>query len=149
LEQLEKAVEMDPTFMSAHIKLGWVYQQKKMHDKAIAEFQTALALSENETAILCLCGEAYALAGDRARAYEIIEHLKIRPEPTYISPYWKAIIYVALGATQPALEQLQLAQKLHCFSLVWLQVEPKFDPLRHLPEFQELARQMNFAGAQF
>lgn len=143
--QLEKTVEMDSNFYSARIKLGWVYAVKNMHQPAIHEFQTALALSHNEMAVLSLCGEAYALAGDSGAAFKIQDQMHHR-ENTYFSPYWKSLIYVALGRHQTALELLRQAAAMHCYSLVWLKVEPRFDPIRQLPEFGEILERMNLTS---
>ena len=37
IEACKKTLEMDPTFMPAHLYLSWIYEQKGMHAEEIAE----------------------------------------------------------------------------------------------------------------
>ena len=42
IEELRKTLDMDPSFVEAHLYLGWVYEQKGMFPQAIAELQAGL-----------------------------------------------------------------------------------------------------------
>src|SRR5437667_9690290 len=44
IEQLQKTIDMEPNFITAHYYLGKVYVQKGMYQEAIAEFQSGLKL---------------------------------------------------------------------------------------------------------
>jgi hypothetical protein len=55
-----------------------------------------------------------------------------------------AQIYVGLGETDQALDWLQKALEERSGTLKFLRVEPRWDPLRSNPRFQDLMRRMNF-----
>ena len=43
--QSKKTLQMDPNFAIGHHELGQAFEQKHMHDEAIAEFQKAIEIS--------------------------------------------------------------------------------------------------------
>jgi TolB-like protein/Tfp pilus assembly protein PilF len=55
-----------------------------------------------------------------------------------------AEIYAQWGQPTDALRWLETAYRLHDVGLALLKVEPLLDPIRPLPEFQDLERRMNF-----
>jgi serine/threonine-protein kinase len=61
-----------------------------------------------------------------------------------VSPYDLAILYVGLGDKEAALEQLKKAYEDRAGWIIYLNVEPLFDPLRSDPRFAELVRRMKF-----
>ena len=42
MEELRKTLDMDPSFVEAHLYLGWVYEQKGMFPEAIAELRAGI-----------------------------------------------------------------------------------------------------------
>ena len=61
--ELRKCLELDPSFWAGYLYLGWVYEEQKRFDDAVATLQKARKL---ETAIPYPVEElahAYALAG--------------------------------------------------------------------------------------
>jgi len=62
----------------------------------------------------------------------------------YVSSYDLAILYVGLGDKDRALEQLNKAYEERAGFIIYLNVEPLFDPLRSDPRFAELVRKMKF-----
>ena len=62
----------------------------------------------------------------------------------YVSSYDLAILYVGLGDKDRALEQLNNSYEDRAGFIIYLNVEPLFDPLRSDPRFTELVRKMKF-----
>ena len=58
----------------------------------------------------------------------------------HVSPYDVAVLYTALGEKDKALEQLNKAYEDRAGWLIYLKVEPLFDPLRSDPRFADLVR---------
>jgi tetratricopeptide (TPR) repeat protein len=59
--------------------------------------------------LLGLLGRAYALAGDRARAQELLRKLEDRVRSSDTDPYFLAWIHAGLGQTDQALDRLEHA----------------------------------------
>lgn len=141
-QRLQRTLEMEPNFLSAHVKLGWVYEQQGRYEEAIAQFNSALALSGDEDNIIGLLGNSYALSRQRVAAKVIINKLIAQSKQRYISPYWIAVIYACLEEKDNAFQWLNEAVKERSGGLVWLKVEPKLDGLRADPRFNELLREL-------
>ena len=62
-----------PRDANAQSKLGLLYAQKKLREKALARLQSALALSPDDPNVLEEVGEAHEDLGDRAQALQYIE----------------------------------------------------------------------------
>ena len=59
-------------------------------------------------------------------------------------PNGLALIHTGLGEHEEAFEWLERAYQERNGWMAFLQVEPRFDPLRDDPRFQDLLRRMNF-----
>jgi hypothetical protein len=62
------------------------------------------------------------------------------------APYNLALVYLGLGDHARAIDLLDQAYAASSQSLVWLKIDPVFDPLRPDPRFKALMRRMNFGG---
>ena len=144
IEQERKTLELDPNFAPAHWVLGQVYEQQERFEVAIAEFQEAVTHSGGSTMMRAALGRAYAVAGKRDEALKMLNELKERAKRSYVSPVGIAIIYVGLGEKEQAFSWLEKAYEDRSTWLIFLKVEPRFDPLRSDPRFQSLLRRMNF-----
>ncbi|MGH9881380.1 MAG: tetratricopeptide repeat protein, partial [Pyrinomonadaceae bacterium] len=142
IEQYGKALEMDPNSGIAHWALGNVYVQKGMYDEAIAEYKKSIPLSGDSPDELASLGYAYALSGKKREAQAVIEELKERSKRRYISPTIIAFVYAGLGEKDEAFAWLEKAYDGRDFILVFLKVDPTFDPLRSDPRFANLVRRV-------
>jgi hypothetical protein len=87
-------------------------------------------------------GYVDALLGKRSEAEKIIQELKERTAREYIDPVLIAYIYIALGDKGEAFVWMDKARQERSGLICWLQVEPKFDPVRSDPRFAELVHRM-------
>ena len=87
-------------------------------------------------------GHAYAVAGRRVEAQRTIERLKAAAESRYISPYSIAVIYLGLGDKEQAFAWLNRAYQERDNWLIYLNVEPRLDPLRSDARFAALLRRV-------
>jgi TolB-like protein/DNA-binding winged helix-turn-helix (wHTH) protein/tetratricopeptide (TPR) repeat protein len=140
IQEAKSVLEMEPTFLPALERLGWAYEQKGMFPEAISEFQRALALSQgsSEIEMKAQLAHAYALSGKTSEARQILSDLLVESRTQYISPYFLAVIYTALGEKDSAVEWLERTYQAH--DVPPIQVEPRFDSLRADGRFQELLR---------
>ena len=143
LDWNRRTLEIDPRFPIAFVNLGRSYLQKGMYEQAIAEMQRAMEVCGDCPSLLGQLGHAYAAAGRRGEARRILERLKKQSRPLYLS-YPIAEIYLGLGDEDQALTRLEQAHKERSAWMIYIRVEPKWDPLRGDPRFQDLLRRMNF-----
>jgi len=139
--QIRKALEMDPNFAQGHSYLGQAYEQRAMYQEAIAEFQKAFDLSGNTYVLGCL-GHAYAVSGNLDKARQALAKLHELSKRRYVPTFGTALIYLGLGDKKRALEGLEKAFEDRYWGLLWLNVDPRFDPLRTDPRFANLLRRM-------
>lgn len=143
IAQFNRALELDQNFPFVYFFLGWADEQKGDFTKAVVNFQKAVALDGTPSAWAYL-GHGYAVSGSRMQAESVIQKLHELRRERYVSPYHLAIVYVGLGDAAQTLKNLNQAFEDHSDSMVLINVEPKFDPLRAMPEFRELAKRIGF-----
>lgn len=142
IEQCRKTLEMDTNFVVAHGWLGQTYLQKGMFHEASKEFQKAIELSEGSHFYVAMLGHAHAVAGDIATAQKLLDQLKTESLRAYVSSYSIAEVYLGLGDRDKAFEWLQKAYEECSRALVFLQTEPRLDPLRSDLRFADLVRRI-------
>ena len=141
---LKKASELDPSFAPAHWGLSGAYSFKSLHQPAIAAGRRAVELSHGATLFVAILGEAFAAAGHRDEARDILERLHEASKQRYVSPYDIGRIYATLGEADEALRWLEIAYAERTAHTVCLKTDPRLDNLRPDPRFQDLMRRMNF-----
>jgi TolB-like protein/tetratricopeptide (TPR) repeat protein len=144
IEFANKALELDPSFAIAHARLGFSYALTKRPREAVAEFEQAVAASNNSPSNLAGLAYACALGGDRQRAQTIVTALIERSLHEYVPSYELALAYVGLGRADEAIAWLERAYDEHAWGLAHIGVDPPLDPLRADPRFQKILQRMNF-----
>lgn len=149
IQQCLRTLEMEPHFGGAHVYLAWAYQQKGMFEKAVTEMQEAVTNSgdsrmEASPQEVSQLARAYALAGRRTEALQVLEKLNQLSKRLYVSSYDRATVYIALGERDRALAELQHAYEERSERLPWLNVDTRFEELHSDPRFQDLLHRLNF-----
>ena len=142
MKQLKSAIEMDPSFALAHMVLGQDYAQKSQYSLATAELEIAVRLSNNSAPAVAALARVDALAGRQASARAHLEQLKAQSAKHYVSPFYLAEVYSALGEADQAMNELERAYKDRSNSLIFLRVDPEFDLLRSNTRFQSLLQRL-------
>ena len=141
VEQARKVQLLDPEFPRTHFWLGRVYAQMDKYSEASAEAERA-APSPDSTVRVTELAYACARAGKNAEARGFLRELQERSKRGYVPAYDLAVVHLALGEQEAALQWLQRAYEEHDWGLVMLAVEPRLDPLRSDPRFQGLLRKV-------
>jgi TolB-like protein/DNA-binding winged helix-turn-helix (wHTH) protein/Flp pilus assembly protein TadD len=137
-----KFLKSQPDDPWEHTILGWTYEQKRMPEQAVAEFKKAVEATNGDPFYVAALGHAYALGGDRRGAEKVLLTLSDRAKKSYVSPFDLALIYTALGEKDKAFALLDKAVAEHSTFLVYTKWEPRLDPLRLDPRFQDLLRRI-------
>jgi TolB-like protein/Tfp pilus assembly protein PilF len=140
--QLRKTIEMDPRFYYAHWTMGQVWQLKGQLNGAIAQYRKAVELNDDPY-VLALLGQAYARAGQREEAQKILARLNEEAKSRYVSAYSFALMYLALGDKERAIDELERAYRERAGGDVgWIKVDPMLDDLRGNPRFEALVQKI-------
>ncbi|KQY54982.1 winged helix-turn-helix domain-containing protein [Lysobacter sp. Root494] len=144
-QALEKAFEVEPDFWVALLGRAIGKLQHKDSKGAIADLERARVLSENSSQILAVLGMAYARAGDRAAAEQILRDMEdLRARSGYMPGTSLAKVALALGDTEGAMDLLERAYEDRDIRLTFLQVDTAWEKLRSHPGFQALMERMHF-----
>jgi TolB-like protein/Tfp pilus assembly protein PilF len=142
LEQCDHTIEQNPYFSAAYWTLGLVQEERGDLDEAVAAFQRAIELSPPSLRILGALGRAFAKAGKKEKALQVLHQLEDLALRRYISPFELALIYFALGRKDEGFQRLAKAYQDRCYELVTIKVDPRFDSVAKDARFAALIRQI-------
>src|SRR4030095_1101392 len=138
--QLLDLLELNASFVRAHVILGKVYAQKGDFAKALEVLQKAVKLSGEDTVTLSVLAYAMSRAGNTIEAKKLLDDLRKTAEERYVSAYHLAEVYVGLDQKELAYKWLDRAYENRDIDLMWLKVSPVFDSLRCESRFTDLSR---------
>ncbi|HEY7545888.1 MAG TPA: tetratricopeptide repeat protein [Blastocatellia bacterium] len=139
IEQCKKTLEMDPGFYPARITLGDAYVQEKAYDEAIAEYNNVISLSGGRSRMRASLAYVYARSGRNEEARRALSELIETVEGRPASAFDLATAYTGLGDKDSAFKWLEAAYSERSYRLIYMLVDPVFDPLRSDERFAELA----------
>lgn len=142
IEEGQKRVKLEPNSPYIRFWMGVAYDEKGMHEEAITELQQAVNLSRGATIMEAQLGHAFAVAGRKSEAENILSELKALAGQRYVSPYDIALIYIGLGDKDQAFGWLEKAYAERARRLWALKVNPAWDSLRADPRFANLLRRI-------
>ena len=137
-DQLRKTLELVPNFGLAYQYLGLVDQHKRNLVQSLEYLQKATETSPEYLAFRSSLASSYVLSGKEPEADKILTDLTQIAKKRYVSPVDVAYVYVAMQATDLAFEKLEEAYQERSDLLVYLRVEPRYDPIRNDPRFADL-----------
>ena len=139
LDDLQRAAYLPHTPQQFHFALGDIYVEKGLYPEAAQKF-TELSGPH----ALGHLGNIYARQRRTADAMAIINQLKMEVEKSGIGRYEIAFIYAGLGDKDSAFAWLERALQARDKGILYLKIDPCFDPLRSDPRFQELINRAGF-----
>jgi serine/threonine protein kinase/Flp pilus assembly protein TadD len=147
---LELIDTLDPAsweYGNVHNVLGQAYLQKGRYPEAIAALRIASVHEKGTDNIypLATLGSAYATAGKRKEALDVLKQLEARPKAMQDHAYAVAILYVALDDKEAAFTWLARSIDSRSEEPIMLNVDPQMDSLRSDPRFAVLLRRLGFS----
>ncbi len=140
--QARKTLEMDSHFYLAHYYLGEVLQFKGQLTEAIAEYKKAAELNDDPF-VLALLAQAYAQLGQRDEALKMLGQLQQLATRRYVTSYSFALVHIALGEKDKAIDWLERAYRDRAGpDIVLIKVDRFLDPLRGHPRFEALVQKI-------
>jgi TolB-like protein/DNA-binding winged helix-turn-helix (wHTH) protein/Flp pilus assembly protein TadD len=144
IQELRKTSELDPHFSVPYWGLAMCYEQQGKYEEAIAQFQKAIEASGRGSNSIASLGHAFGLAGRRNDAQKILLELRDKSKKGYVSSYQVALVELGLGHKDQAMGALEAAFQERSTLLTYLKMDPRFDPLRSDPRFQQFVRRIGF-----
>ena len=150
IAKYKQLLQSDPNFWVARHYLALAYVQKGMHEEAIKELRslikapaTGLIPAEviaSDTEAAASLGFAFAMAGKKAEAQDILNKLDSMSQRRYVTPLYFANVYAGLKDNEHAIEYLNKAYEARHPGLVLIRIEPMFDALRSDERFKQLVK---------
>ncbi len=148
MEPLERVLELSPRFWIARLILGKVLGVRRRFEKSLGELLKAERYSFGNTEATGLRGYTLAVSGNASQARRILQDLETRARRHYVPPVHRALVLLGLGQRREVFESLEAAVEERDVRLSFLRVEPRWDPLRRVPEFDGICRRVGLgAGA--
>jgi TolB-like protein/Tfp pilus assembly protein PilF len=140
VQQLKRTIELQPHFSVPRLLLALALIEEGRYDEARTEIDKP---ADDAVDRLGTSGYLEAAIGHRDEAQKIMSELQARAGARFISPYyWLGSIQIRLGDRNAAFEWLEKCYQERDFRLIYLRVDPHFDPLRADPRFSDLIRRI-------
>ena len=138
-QQLYGVLELDPSYSRALTPLAWTHEQCARFDEAISAYHRAGWFSKEEMATF-----RAALATEGPPGYWRRWLVKLKDESLHerVSASQMAVVHAAVGEEDQAFEWLKRAYRDREGFLPFLGVNPRMDPLRKDPRFDDLLRRV-------
>jgi adenylate cyclase len=137
-----KTLEIDSHFYLAHYYLGEVLQFKGQLTEAIAEYKKAAEL-DDDPFVLGLLAQAYAKLGQGDEALKMLGQLQQLATRRYVTSYSFALVHIALGEKDKAIEWLERSYRDRAGpDIALIKVDPFLDDLRGDPRFEALVQRV-------
>jgi serine/threonine-protein kinase len=144
LNQLNKTLELDPNYGLAYWYIGLVKEQQGAFTEALAALKRGDELLKENLVVKADLAHALAVSGRKADAAEALRSLLTVSRTRYVNPFEIGLIYIGLGLDDKAFQWMNRAYEERSDLVVYLRVDPRLDPVRSDPRFQEMVRRMNF-----
>ncbi len=152
ISQWQATLQMDGGFVNAYRGMTSAYTQLKVYDlahKAAAEAASRVKLGAEDQELMADLGYLLAVSGDWQKARNLARDLATRYNGAHEAVAGSiAAIYAGLGDVDAAFDWLTRARDHRDPELLYLQVDPKWDPLRSDRRFDQILASLGFEMRQ-
>jgi DNA-binding winged helix-turn-helix (wHTH) protein/Tfp pilus assembly protein PilF len=145
ITQFRNAIEIDPSqpmAASLHRWLGLIYEERNMHEQAVAEFIESLRLQNGSPERISALRQAYDAGGMKGYWLKWLEFREQRIKLGGINPLNVAQVYALVGDMDHAFEQLEKACDDHSLPVATLRFGPAFEKLRSDPRYSAILKRV-------
>lgn len=146
LDQLNKTIDLDPNYGLAYWYIGLVKEQQSAFTEALAAMKRGDELLKDNLVVKADLAHTLAVSGRKTDAAEALQSLLAASRTRYVNPFEIGLVHIGLGLSDEAFQWLNRAYEERSDLMVYLRVDPRLDPIRSDPRFQEIVRRMNFPG---
>ncbi len=141
------AIVVDPDFWIGQLHLAQVLIELGDMDLALAALNNSGKLGVNSK-VIALRGYVFARMSRIEEAQHVLKTLLSIAKERYVPPYAMALVHAGLGEFELAFEWLERCYDARDVHLIFLTMDPKWDPLRTELRFSNLLRRCGFAQAR-
>jgi TolB-like protein/Flp pilus assembly protein TadD len=145
LDFAKRATIIGPSFWIGYFQLAWAYERLGESDMALQALEQAEATSGGNSKTLSLRGYILSRTGRADKAEQVLRALESISQDRYVPPYALALVHAGMGRFDRAIDWLRHAYDVRDVHLIWLPMDPKWDPLRTESAFQRLIERCGFA----
>lgn len=143
--QCKTVLQQDPKFMVAHNVLGLAHEAQADYAGAIAAFERAIELSGTRPGTyLDNLGHTFGISGQREQAEMILSEIQAKAKSGKGDEISTVATLIGLNENDRALDVMEKNFRTGNVGLMWLKVDPRFNPLRSNPRFQALLQRAGF-----
>ena len=142
VDQERKILDLDPHVPLARLLLARGYEGLGRYAEAEVILENELQ-TDDSAGVMADLGHVYAVSGKRARARQTMDALTRMAKIRHVSPHHLAFIQAGLGNKSEALALLEMSYEQHEAPLAFLRVDPRWDPLRGDPRFQQIVHELS------
>jgi len=142
IEQLRAVLEMEPNFPRAHM-IVFAYVEQGMTQDALRDVAEWQKVEDGPFAWM-LFAYAHGRAGHKSEAQKFVRKLEAEKSRRYVDSAKLVIANLGLGDHEQALKWFEKGFSERSTALVWLKVDPVYDPLRSEPRFASLLQRVGF-----
>jgi TolB-like protein len=142
LQQLSERSLYGPLPVEARFFLALMSAHLGKNEQAEKLVESIRSVSAGQLPMMAGIAEVLALIGEKEQADRIVQGFRLLAPDAAISRSRQALLALALGNTESAISFLSLAAEDREPELVWIGVDPRFDPIRQAAAFQEIEREV-------
>ncbi len=144
VQLMKKTIAKDTAAPWPYDWLGMAYCELKDFDNSLETYFKAFEMSDGTVEVGGGLGHALGLAGEYDIAKQMADYYTLAAEENYLPPVQRAFIHIGIGEHDEAIELLNQAYDENSWFLVFIRVEPWYDPIRGDERFNEIMKRMKF-----
>ncbi|HXZ79431.1 MAG TPA: tetratricopeptide repeat protein [Terriglobales bacterium] len=142
IQRFQAVLAQDSKFLPAQFDLGRAYLHSRRYQQAISAFERTHQLSENQEVLLFLA-HAHARAANTGRARQLLQEALKPSSNRYLASPQVAMAYIGLGDNEGALDWLDKGFAERSCWMIFLGIDPVYDPLSSHPRFHRLLSRLS------
>jgi tetratricopeptide (TPR) repeat protein len=134
--------EIDDQYERGFVWMGSAYLAMGDAEKALEYFQRGQAMARAVRSYDAMIVRALAALDRKEEAEEILTRLEAESKQHYVRSEYLAMGHAAIGNMDRAFESLERAYQARSAGLIYLHLDPGYDPLRGDPRYTEMVNRI-------